>query len=302
VRDPMSPTAPPFRVTAALAVLLLVPPAGPAAREAAGSPGAATSAGAPAAASSVAPGGVVRWPGRGIDHCRLGDLRWPPWDGACWFAVDLLQEAGPLVLERVRLGSSERLAVTVADYPYAVQRLRVAPEMADPPADQLDRIRLETERVGAVWSLGGTPLFRLPLGPPLAPMPNGRSFGSRRIFNGQPRDPHSGVDLSAPTGTPVLAAERGRVAIASDLYFSGNSVFIDHGGDLVTMYFHLDRIEVRDGEAVERGQVIGTVGSTGRVTGPHLHFGVRWHGARVDPALLLGDPARVPVVGSDHPG
>jgi len=82
------------------------------------------------------------------------------------------------------------------------------------------------------------------------------------------------------------------VAIASDHYFSGNSVFIDHGGDLVTMYFHLDRIDVRDGEAVERGQVIGTVGSTGRVTAPPS-LRVRWHGARVDPALLLGDPARV---------
>jgi murein DD-endopeptidase MepM/ murein hydrolase activator NlpD len=252
--------------------------------------------------TTVAPGGVVRWPGHGIDRCRLDGHQWPPWEGACWFAVDLLQEAGPLEVERDRLGSSERLTITVADYPYAVQQLRVAPEMADPPADQTDRIRRETERVGAVWGLGGTPLFRLPLGPPLDPMPKARSFGSRRIFNGQPRDPHSGVDLSASPGTPVLAAERGRVAIANDHYFSGQSVFIDHGGDLVTMYFHLDRIDVRDGEAVERGQVIGTVGSTGRVTGPHLHFGVRWHGARVDPAVLLGDPARVPVIGSDHPG
>jgi murein DD-endopeptidase MepM/ murein hydrolase activator NlpD len=92
------------------------------------------------------------------------------------------------------------------------------------------------------------------------------------------------------------------VAIAADHYFSGKSVFIDHGDGLVTMYFHLDRIDVRAGESVERGQVIGTLGSTGRVTGPHLHFGVRWHGARVDPTVLLGDPTRVPEVGPGHSG
>jgi len=192
--------------------------------------------------------------------------------------------------------------VTVANYPYPVQRLTVAPEMANPPANQLARIRREGEEVGAVWEAGGPPAFSLPLRSPLDPLPEARSFGSRRFFNDQPRDPHSGIDLSAARGTPVAATERGRVAIAADHFFSGKSVFIDHGDGLVTMYFHLDRIDVRAGESVERGQVIGTLGSTGRVTGPHLHFGVRWHGARVDPTVLLGDPTRVPEVGPGHPG
>jgi len=301
VRDPNWQDVIEHRPAWALVLLLLLP-SGPATGRGGEGPGAPPAAVARAAAPAVAPGGVVRWPGLGIDRCQLGDLQWPPWDGACWFAIDLLQAAGPLELARVRLGRVERRTVAVADYPYPVQRLRVAPEMAEPPAGQLDRIHRERERVGALWELGGAPLFRLPLRPPLDPMPASRSFGSRRVFNGQPREPHGGVDLSAPEGTPVLAAERGRIAIAADHYFSGNSVFIDHGGGLITMYFHLDRIVVRDGEAVERGQAIGTVGSTGRVTGPHLHFGVRWHGARVDPALLLGDPGRVPEIGADQPG
>lgn len=254
-------------------------------------------AGASAAAPTVIPGSVVRWPGHGIESCWLGDLEWKPWADACWFPIDLLQEPGSLTLHRTRGGSSEQLTVTVAGYPYPVQHLKVAPEMAEPPPEQLDRIRRENDRTAAVWNLGGPRRFELPLRPPLEPLPEARSFGSRRVFNGQPRDPHSGADLSAPKGTPVVAADCGRVVIAGNHYFSGNSVFIDHGDDLVTVYFHLDRVDVREGEAVERGQIIGTVGSTGRVTGPHLHFGIRWHGARIDPTQLLGDPDTVQEIG-----
>lgn len=255
-------------------------------------------AGTAAAAPTVTPGSVVRWPGHGIESCWLDDLEWKPWADACWFPIDLLQEPGSLTLHRTQGGSSEQLTVTVAGYPYPVQHLKVAPEMTNPPPEQLERIRRESERSRAVWR-AGTPLaFELPLRPPLEPLPEARSFGSRRIFNGEPRDPHSGVDLSSPKGTPVMAAERGRVVIAANHYFSGKSVFIDHGDDLVTVYFHLDQVDVREGDVVERGQVIGTVGSTGRVTGPHLHFGARWHGARIDPTLLLGDPGRFPEIGS----
>jgi hypothetical protein len=288
-------------LTAAIAAMALLL-AGPTASAATEAPPVADRANAASSVTTVNPGGVVRWPGREIDRCRLGDLQWQPWGDACWFPVDLLQAPGPLELERVRRGETERTTVTVANYPYPVQRLTVAPEMANPPANQLARIRREGEEVGAVWEAGGPPAFSLPLRSPLDPLPEARSFGSRRFFNDQPRDPHSGIDLSAARGTPVAATERGRVAIAADHFFSGKSVFIDHGDGLVTMYFHLDRIDVRAGESVERGQVIGTLGSTGRVTGPHLHFGVRWHGARVDPTVLLGDPTRVPEVGPGHPG
>jgi len=121
---------------------------------------------------------------------------------------------------------------------------------------------------------------------------DGRNFGHRRVFNGQPRAPHSGADLRATTGTPIYAANRGRVVLAKDLFFSGNAVYIDHGQGLFTTYLHLSKIDVKVGDMVERGQQLGLAGATGRVTGPHLHWGVRLVDARVDPFSLvkLGAP------------
>jgi murein DD-endopeptidase MepM/ murein hydrolase activator NlpD len=121
---------------------------------------------------------------------------------------------------------------------------------------------------------------------------DGRNFGHRRVFNGQPRAPHSGADLRASTGTPIYAANRGRVVLAKDLFFSGNAVFIDHGYGLYTTYLHLSEIDVAVGQMVERGERLGLAGATGRVTGPHLHWGVRLLDARVDPFSLvqLGAP------------
>lgn len=259
-------------------------------------PAAAGDIGSSSEQPKVAPGSVIRWLGDGVDECRLGDHDWAPHDGACWYPVDLRRDPGPLRVERTRGGASEHATVEVTNYPYPTQRLSVDPKMVDPPSDQLDRIRREKRRVAGIWRLTGPAAFELPLHPPITPVPSARSFGSRRVFNGKPGNPHSGADLSASTGTPVLAAAGGTVVIADAHYFSGKSVFIDHGNDLITMYFHLDRIDVEEGQTVARGQAIGTVGSTGRVTGPHLHFGVRWHGARVDPAVLLADPASVPVI------
>lgn len=252
-----------------------------------------THAAAAAHELEVVPGGIVRWSGDGISACEMDGESWPPYGGACWFPVDLMRPPGDIELARRRKGTLERATVALGDYPYPTQRLEVAPEMVSPPAHQLERIRHESERVAGLWDLGGPPRFELPLARPLEPQPEPKSFGARRIFNGEPRDPHTGIDLRASTGTPVFAAAGGRVAVAAEHYFAGRCVFLDHGGDLVTMYFHLDQLEVAEGDVVERGQRIGTVGSTGRVTGPHLHFGVRWHGARIDPVTLLGDPAGV---------
>jgi murein DD-endopeptidase MepM/ murein hydrolase activator NlpD len=121
---------------------------------------------------------------------------------------------------------------------------------------------------------------------------DGRNFGHRRVFNGQPRAPHSGADLRATTGTPIYAANRGRVVLAKNLFYSGNAVFIDHGFGLYTTYLHLSKIDVAVGDIVDRGQQLGLAGATGRVTGPHLHWGVRLLDARVDPFSLvrLGAP------------
>ncbi|MEW6487154.1 MAG: M23 family metallopeptidase, partial [Thermodesulfobacteriota bacterium] len=124
--------------------------------------------------------------------------------------------------------------------------------------------------------------FRVPAeGPVSSP------FGVRRIYNDKPRGYHGGLDIAAPRGAPVLAGAAGRVALAGDFFYTGNTVFLDHGLGLFTAYFHLDSLAVEDGEAVAAGQLVGRVGSTGRSTGPHLHWGVYVSGLRADPLSLL---------------
>jgi len=123
---------------------------------------------------------------------------------------------------------------------------------------------------------------------PVAGREPGSGFGARRVINGEPKMPHGGTDFPAPAGMPVVAANAGRVALVADYFFPGRLVAIDHGLGLHTLYFHLQTVSVAEGDRVERGQPIGTVGATGRATGPHLHFAVQIGSARVDPATLLG--------------
>lgn len=254
---------------------------------------------APAAnAVSVRPGGLLRWAGATAESCLLDGRRFAPVDGDCYFPVDLMTPAGELELGRWTVEGLEVRRVRVIASPYPVQHITIEDEgkVALSPAD-LARVRRENARIGRLWSRDTPRRFTLPLDAPLADLSEDANFGVRRFFNQQPRSPHSGADYEAAPGTPVVAPAAGTVALAGDFFFSGKSVFLDHGDELITMSFHLSEIGVATGDQVERGQMIGRVGSTGRATGPHLHFGVRWHGARIDPALLMAAPDELPSAG-----
>ena len=170
---------------------------------------------------------------------------------------------------------------------FPTRTLTVDDAFVNPPAGVLDRIAKEARELETLWTRSAP--GRLWTGPFALPVP-GRavsSFGMRSIFNGQPRSPHSGADLMSPAGTPIEAPNAGHVVLARNLYFLGNTVVIDHGLGLFSMLAHLSVLEVQEGDEVAPGRIIGRVGATGRVTGPHLHWAVRAGGARIDPLSLV---------------
>jgi murein DD-endopeptidase MepM/ murein hydrolase activator NlpD len=241
---------------------------------------------------------VVRWPGSEIEWCTARGERAQPLAGACLFPIDLLQPPGPLELTRRRAGRLERLSVRVSRFDYPVQRLTLPKNMVELSAADLERVRRENREIAKLWTLRGPRRFELPLAAPLDPLPAAGHFGHLRIINGSARSPHGGADYPAPEGTPVRAAADGTVVMVGDHFFGGHAVFLDHGDGLVSQYFHLSRVEVREGQQLVRGALVGAVGATGRATGPHLHFGLRWRGARVDPSLLLGPASALPCLAS----
>ena len=237
---------------------------------------------------TAAPGTVVRWQGAGTEVCLMAGRIWEPVGDTCYYPIDLLATVGPLDVERRRGGKTEQARIVVSRYPYPTQHLTIRDErrvhLSPEDAARAERERLRLDRL---WGRLIPRRFHLPLSRPIPGAGRGGHFGARRFINGEPRSPHTGIDIAAAEGTPVRAAANGLVVLVDDLFFSGKSVFIDHGDGLITMYFHLSRFSVHPGESVRRGQTIGAVGATGRATGPHLHFGARWLGARIDPHLLF---------------
>ena len=189
--------------------------------------------------------------------------------------------------------SKRRIAYTVADKKYVEQRLTVAPGTVDLSPENEARYERErahqavvmatyTQPVPDYFAQGTQLLMQVPT--------VGRrssSFGLRRVFNGQSRNPHSGMDIAAPTGTAIVAPLPGTVIDTGDYFFNGNTVWLDHGGGLLTMYCHLSSTDVEVGDTLQTGQRLGAVGATGRVTGPHLHWGVMLNRTMVDPALFV---------------
>ena len=206
--------------------------------------------------------------------------------------LDLDTKPGPepwrlAVLEAGREPRSLSGRLTVHKREFSVQRLTLPPGMVDLDPETERRAVSEGERLGTLYrTLTPERLWRGPFVRPVAGTEAPTGFGARRIINGKPRSPHSGVDYAAPRGTPVVAANTGRVALVGDFFFPGRLVILDHGLGLYTLYFHLDTVAVTDGDLVDRGHVVGTVGATGRATGPHLHFGALVGGARIDPSTL----------------
>lgn len=217
--------------------------------------------------------------------------------GGQWLAVVGLPLAlGPGVhtLTVEAAGERQERPITVQPKHYATQHLTLADRrLVEPGPADLARIQAEQAAIRAAFATWTETLAPPPLRFALPAVGRLSSpFGLKRYFNGQPRQPHSGIDIAAPRGTPILAPADGEVIATGDFFFNGRTVFLDHGQGLITMYNHLERIYVQPGERVSRGQPIGEIGMTGRVTGPHLHWTVSLNNARVDPMLFLEEAAR----------
>ncbi len=198
-------------------------------------------------------------------------------------AVGLDVKPGPQTLT---LSSGETHRVRIAPHAYATGKLTVPPQFVTPPPKVSKRIAAEAAIKKAVFATRSLRRWKGPFVPP-TDTPQTSPFGTRRTYNGQTRSTHQGLDFRAITGTPIVATHSGQVLIAQDMYYEGGFVVLDHGEGLFSLYMHLSAFDVKEGEAVTQGQPLARSGSSGRVTGPHLHFGVQWQGLYMEPATLL---------------
>jgi murein DD-endopeptidase MepM/ murein hydrolase activator NlpD len=207
------------------------------------------------------------------------------------FFIGLGRDHGPAAVLVVAHpdGRTDEIPLQIEQRTYEIQRIDNLPDqMVTPDAEALARIADDKARVEAARAIeSADPLFDEGFAWPAIGVVSG-VYGSQRILNGEPRQPHFGVDVAAPQGTPIGAAASGTVVLADDLYFTGNTVIIDHGWGFSTTYSHLQDITVAVGDKVRQSQQIGTLGGTGRVTGPHLDWRLNLFDVRLDPALFVG--------------
>jgi murein DD-endopeptidase MepM/ murein hydrolase activator NlpD len=224
--------------------------------------------------------------GRPVPLTRIGDR----WQALIGIDLDVAPGTYPVQVALTPAGASSIASthtLKVVEKQFRVRRLSVAPAFVNPPAGELARIEQDAVALQSIFEAAATPLqWHGAFQAPVTERPNS-SFGSRSVYNGQPRSPHSGTDFGAKAGTPVAAPASGRVVLAKPLYFTGNTVVLDHGLGLYSLLAHLQEISVQEGDQVSRGHIVGLVGGTGRVTAPHLHWSVRLNNARVDPLSLL---------------
>lgn len=213
--------------------------------------------------------------------------------GSVWKAELLLAmpiDAGkPYPLSVTAAGQSRSFSIMPLRVAWPQSILKVAPKYVEPPREVQEQIARDSRRSRQALALRTEKRWALPLA---RPVPGGITsvFGGRRVFNGQPRAPHAGTDMRCAEGTPVKAAADGTVIFAESTYFGGNMIYVDHGQGVVSTYAHLSSFDVKAGQRVRKGQAIGRSGSTGRVTGPHLHFGLVVQGVSVDAMPLLKSP------------
>lgn len=228
----------------------------------------------------VPPGSVVRYAGR--------VLRATPY-GTVVFGIGR-DESGPVIVDVQHPdGRAVSTSIAVAPRDWPVERIDgVPPATVNPPLAIAERIEREQALVVAARERDDDRVdFVQSFVWPVHGRVSGR-FGNQRVYNGSPKSPHSGMDIAAPQGTPVLAPAAGMVTFANaDLYLTGGTVLLDHGHGVSSNFLHLSRIDVKVGDRVAQGQVMGAVGATGRATGPHLHWGMNWFDVRIDPLLVL---------------
>ena len=243
------------------------------------------------AKNTVVPGGIYRWtPPAGATDIRFNNRPVMRLRDQILVGIPLNHPLGAANLAYVLNGQDASHSFSVVDKAYTEQHITLQNrEMVNPNPEQLVRIRGESQRQRALY------LQYSDAPPPSAgfiqPLQGRISslFGHRRFFNGQARNPHSGLDIAAPTGSEISAPAAAEVTLVDDLYYNGKTIFLDHGQGLITMYCHLSESLVTEGERVEQGEVIGLVGATGRVTGPHLHWSVSLNGYRVDPQSMMAE-------------